>query len=80
MGDKTDTFIQADLFSSTVKKVVPSCKCAEIKGKTVLLDSFTRIGVSTEFMDNGVFKNNCAAYVENNYCPQCGAKYKEEPK
>ncbi len=77
MGINSESYTQIELFTSTVKKVIPSCKCAEVKNKTVLLDSFIRVGVSTQFQDNGVFKNNCAAMVENNYCPQCGAKYTE---
>ena len=54
------------------------CDCGEIPGKKTLLYVHVRVGITTEFQDNGVFKNNKTLYLQNNYCPQCGAKYKKE--
>lgn len=66
-----------DLFSSAENiKLVKDCNCGEIEGKKVILGNFSRIGITTEFQDNGVFKNHSALYVDNNFCPQCGTKYK----
>lgn len=55
-----------------------ACNCGRIEGKKTLLNNQAHIGITTEFFDNGVFKNNKALYVQNNYCPQCGAKYMED--
>lgn len=55
-----------------------ACSCGEIEGKKIILNSHAHVGITTEFQDNGVFKNNKALYLENNYCPQCGKKYAKE--
>jgi hypothetical protein len=52
-----------------------TCTCGAIKGKKTILSNRVRVGITTEFHDNGVFKNNTALFLENNYCPQCGAPY-----
>ncbi|MHA1304858.1 MAG: hypothetical protein ACTSPI_14265 [Candidatus Heimdallarchaeaceae archaeon] len=57
-------------------KVIQTCSCGKIKGKKTILADITRVGITTEFQDNRVFKNNEALYLENNYCSQCGKKYK----
>ncbi|MCT4544608.1 MAG: hypothetical protein N4A63_13790 [Vallitalea sp.] len=57
-------------------KKIQSCKCGFIEGKTTLIDNHVRVGITTEFQDNGVFKNNRPLLLENNYCPQCGKHYK----
>lgn len=68
--------MQMNIFSGSKSKgKVKKCDCGSIKGKSTVLNSFAHIGITTEFLDNVVFKNNAACYVENNYCPQCGEKY-----
>lgn len=57
---------------------VQNCKCGAIEGKKTLLNSQAHVGITTEFLDNGVFKNNKALYLQNNYCPQCGVKYEDK--
>lgn len=52
-----------------------TCTCGAIKGKKTILNSHAIVGVTTEFQDNEVFKNNKGVYLENNYCPQCGTPY-----
>lgn len=52
-----------------------TCTCGAIKGKKTILNSHAIVGVTTEFQDNEVFKNNKGLYLENNYCPQCGTPY-----
>ncbi|WP_273328152.1 hypothetical protein [Vallitalea guaymasensis] len=56
-------------------KKIQTCNCGCIEGKNILLNSHAHVGITTEFQDNGVFHNNKALYIENNYCPQCGKKY-----
>ncbi len=71
--------MQQDIYSSSItKSKKAACTCGDIPGKKKILNSFARVGITTEFLDNGVFKNNSALYVDNNYCPQCGKKYIEE--
>ena len=57
---------------------VQNCNCGAIPEKTTLLNSQAHVGITTEFLDNGVYKNNKALYLQNNYCPQCGIKYEDE--
>lgn len=59
-------------------KKIQVCKCGHIEGKKTILNSHAHVGITIEFQDNGVFQNNKALYIENNYCPQCGKKYKVE--
>jgi hypothetical protein len=56
------------------------CDCGKIPRKKTLLNSQAHVGITTEFLDSGVFKNNKALYLENNYCPQCGKMYVEKPE
>lgn len=58
------------------KKYIPTCHCGEEPGKKVILNTEAHIGIVTEFQENGVFKDNKALYIENRYCPQCGAPRK----
>ena len=51
------------------------CNCGEIPGKKTILRNYVVVGITTEFLDNGVFKDNKALTLENNYCSQCGEKY-----
>jgi len=60
-----------------MKKLEQACNCRAIPGKKTILNTEARVGITTEFQDNGVFKNNKALYLKNNYCPQCGTPYKE---
>lgn len=55
-----------------------SCNCGAIPGKKTILNNGVVVGITTEFNDNGTFKNNLALILENNYCPQCGSKYEED--
>lgn len=57
-----------------------NCKCGAIEGKKTILNDMAHVGITTEFQDNRVFKNHEALYIENNYCPQCGERYKKEVK
>ncbi len=52
-----------------------NCSCGSIEGKKTILNNHAHIGITTEFQDNGVFINNKALYIENNFCPQCGKVY-----
>lgn len=65
---------QEDIFRTPTKKV-QQCTCGAIKDKKTILANYCRVGITTEFQDNGVFKNNHELCLENNYCPQCGKKY-----
>ena len=56
-----------------------TCSCGEIPGKKTILQNYVDVGITTEFQDNGVFKNNKALILENNYCPQCGKEYEKAP-
>lgn len=58
-----------------MKKRRMACECGNIDGMTRIPNSHAHVGIITEFHDNGVFKNNRALYLENNYCPQCGKAY-----
>lgn len=66
---------QLDIFSTQNRTKRPTCNCGSSQGKKTILNEYAHVGIITEFHDNGVFKNNKACYVENNYCPQCGKKY-----
>lgn len=55
---------------------IPTCHCGEKPGKKVLLNTQAHVGIVTAFQDNGVFLNNKALYLENRFCPQCGAPRK----
>lgn len=57
-------------------KYIPTCHCGEKPGKKVILNRQARVGIITAFQDNGVFKDNEALYLENRFCPQCGAPRK----
>ena len=59
-------------------KKYQACECGRIEGKTTLLNNEAHVGITTEFQDNGVFKNNKGLYLKNNFCPQCGMKYIED--
>lgn len=59
-------------------KRVKSCGCGAKPGKKIILNTEAHVGIITEIRNNGVFLNNKALYLRNNYCPECGAKYKEE--
>ncbi len=61
-------------------KKIQACNCAEVKGKTIILENYVRIGIATNFRDNGTFINNKEKCIEHNFCPQCGTKYLEEIK
>ena len=67
--------MQESIYNIKDTKKKKNCNCGVIPGKTQLLNNFAHIGVNTNFIDNGVFKNNSALCTENNYCPQCGKKY-----
>lgn len=54
-----------------------NCNCGEIPGKKTILNDMAHVGITTEFLDNGVFKNNKGLILENNYCPQCGKKHEK---
>lgn len=68
---------QEDIFRTQTRKI-QQCNCGHIPGKKTILTNFCRVGITTEFLDNGVFKNNHELYIENNFCPQCGKKYKDQ--
>lgn len=55
---------------------IPTCHCGEQPGKKTILNTQAHVGITTEFLDNGVFINNHALYLENRFCPQCGAPRK----
>lgn len=55
------------------------CNCGELPGKKTILRNHVVVGITTEFLDNGVFKNNKALVLEHNYCPQCGKRYEKAP-
>lgn len=55
---------------------IPTCHCGEIQGKKVILNAEARVGIITAFQNNGVFKDNEPLYLENRFCPQCGAPRK----
>ena len=57
-------------------KFIPTCHCGEKPGKKVVLSNQARVGIVTAFRENGVFKDNEALYLENRFCPQCGAPRK----
>ncbi|WOC33027.1 MULTISPECIES: hypothetical protein [Caproicibacterium] len=57
-------------------KFIPTCNCGEKPGKKVILNNQAHVGITTEFQDIGVFKNNEGLYLENRFCPQCGAPRK----
>lgn len=59
-------------------KKIQTCNCADVEGKTIILANYVRIGIATNFLDNGVFVNNKEKCIDHNFCPQCGAKYEEE--
>ena len=69
--------MQESIYNIKDTRKKKNCNCGAIPGKTQLLNNFAYIGINTEFMDNGVFKNNSGINVENNYCPQCGKKYEK---
>ena len=56
-----------------MKKYIPTCHCADRDGFTTILHNHAFVGITTQFLDNGVFVGNMAAHVENNFCPKCGA-------
>lgn len=70
--------MQETIYNAKNKKKIKTCSCGTVRNKKTILNNFAYIGINTEFQDNGVFKNNAACYVENNFCPQCGKRYKEE--
>lgn len=59
-----------------MKKYIPTCRCAERDGYTTVLNNGVCVGITTQFNPEGVFAGNQAAYVENRFCPQCGAARK----
>lgn len=59
-----------------MKKYIPTCHCGESEGKTIILNSQAHVGIITAIQDNGVFEDNKALYLENRFCPQCGAPRK----
>jgi hypothetical protein len=68
--------LQESIFNCVNDERIQQCDCGRIKGKKTILANFARVGITTEFQDNGVFKNHNSLCIENNYCPQCGKKYK----
>ena len=70
---KTGEQVKIPYMEGIVRK--QTCTCGAIKGKKTILNSHAIVGVTTEFQDNEVFKNNKGLYLENNYCPQCGTPY-----
>lgn len=59
-----------------MKRYISTCHCADREGYITVLNDGICVGITTQFHPNGVFKGNQAAYVENNFCPQCGAPRK----
>ena len=70
--------MQKTIYDTDNRKKVKTCSCGAVKDKKTILNNFAHIGINTKFQDNGVFKDNKAFYVENNFCPQCGKRYEEE--
>jgi hypothetical protein len=52
-----------------------TCNCGAIEGKKTILCKVARVGITTRFRDNGTFLDNNSLYIQNNFCPQCGAAY-----
>ena len=52
-----------------------NCSCGEISGKKFVLNSHAWIGMTADEKD-GILTGKKGLYLENNYCPQCGAPYK----
>lgn len=57
-------------------KYIPTCHCGEAPGKKTILSQEVHVGITTKFHANGTFKENTGLYLENRYCPQCGAPRK----
>ena len=51
----------------------PTCTCADKEGFTTILNNHITVGITTQFQENGVFKNNHSVSLENRFCPRCGA-------
>lgn len=52
------------------------CKCKAVEGRVHVLHSHSHVGITVK--DNGpnyhgVFEDRASLYLENNFCPQCGA-------
>lgn len=57
-----------------IKKYTPTCDCGSREDFEIVLHNKIAVGITTQFLPNGVFKNNQSFTLENNFCPQCGAK------
>ena len=59
-------------WKSNVREYIPTCDCADRADHKTILRNGVTVGITTQFRESGVFKNNQAVTLENRFCPQCG--------
>lgn len=59
-----------------MKRYISTCHCADREGYITVLNNGVCVGITTQFNSDGAFKGNQAAWLENRFCPQCGAPRK----